>query len=156
MAQESSEIQDTIRRVLERNRFAVLATQRNGQPHASFIAFTPLEGLRFIAFATYRNTLKYKSILEDQRVAILIEDREGDATRRSDQRLVLTALGEAIKTPAEDRQAHIMTHLARHPNLEEFLISPYCELVRVGIHAYQVVSGIDDIRWYRIGKSAAT
>ena len=91
--------------------------------------FTPLEGLRFLAFATYRNTLKYKSILEDQRVAILIEDREGDATRRSDQRLVLTAVGEAIKTPVEDRQAYIMTHLARHPNLEEFLISPDCEFV---------------------------
>ena len=55
-------------------------------------------------------------------MAILIEDRENDATRRSDQRLVLTALGGAILTPAEDRQAHIMTHLARHPNLEEFLI----------------------------------
>jgi len=55
-------------------------------------------------------------------VAILIEDRENDATRRSDQRLVLTALGGAILTPVEDRQAHIMTHLARHPHLEEFLI----------------------------------
>lgn len=156
MTQASSEIQDTIRRVLEQNRLAVLATQRNGQPHTSLIAFTPLEGLRILAFATYRNTRKYKSILEDQRVAIFIEDREGDATRRSDQRLVLTAHGEAIMTPAENRQAHIMTHLARHPNLEEFLTSPDCEFVRVGVHAYQVVSSIDDVRWYRIGKSAGT
>ena len=156
MIQESSEIQDTIRRVLERNRLAVLATQRKGQPHTSLIAFTPLEGLRFIAFATYRSTLKYKSILEDQRVAILIEDREGDATRHADQRLVLTALGEAILMPAEDRQAHLMTHLARHPNLEEFLSSPDCEFVRVCVHAYQVVSSIDDVRWVRIGKPAVT
>ncbi len=74
MTQEHSKIQDTIRRVLERNRLAVLATQRNGQPHASIIAFTPLEGLRFLAFATYRDTLKYKSIQENRRVAILIED----------------------------------------------------------------------------------
>jgi len=150
MAQESSEIQDTIRRVLERNRFAVLSTQFKGQPHASFIAFTPLEGLRFLAFATYRSTLKFKSILEDRRVAILIEDREGDATSGSDLSLVLTAIGEAIDTPAEDRQAHIMAHLARHPNLEKFLISPDCEFVLVAIHSYQVVSSIDDVRWYRI------
>ena len=156
MAQEPSEIQDTIRRVLERNRLAVLATQRNGQPHASLIAFTPLEGLQFLAFATYRYTLKYKSILDDPRVAILIEDREGDATRRSNQRLFLTALGEAIKTPEEDRQAHIVTHLARHPDLERFLSSPDCEFVRVAVHAYQVVSDIDDVRWYAIGESAAT
>lgn len=156
MAQESNEIQDTIRRVLERNRFAVLSTQLNGQPHASFIAFTPLEGLRFLAFATYRSTLKYKSILEDRRVAILIEDREGDATSGEDRSLVLTAIGEAINTPTEDRQAHIMAHLARHPNLEKFLISPDCEFVLVAIHSYQVVSSIDDVRWYRIRKSAAS
>jgi len=156
MAQESSEIQDTIRRVLERNRFAVLSTQLNGQPHASFIAFTPLEGLRFLAFATYRSTLKYKSILEDRRVAILIEDREDDATSGSDGRLVLTAIGEAINTPAEDREAYILTHLARHPNLEKFLISPDCEFVLVAVHSYQVVSSVDDVRWYRLRKSAAS
>ena len=141
MAQEPSEIQKIIQRVLERNRLAVLATQRNGQPHASLMAFTPLEGLRFLAFATYRDTLKYASIREDGRVAIFIEDREGNA-RCSDQHLVLTAVGEAIKTPEEDRQALIVTHLARHPDLERFLSSPDCEFVRVTVHAYQVVSDI--------------
>lgn len=150
MTQESSEIQETIRSVLERNLFAVLATQRNGQPHASLIAFTPLEGLRFLAFATYRDTLKYASIREDQRVAILIEDREDD-DRRSDRRLVVTAVGEAIRMPEEDQQAHIAAHLARHPELERFLSSPDCELVGVAVHAYQVVSSIDDVRWYVIG-----
>ncbi len=154
MAQEPSEIQDTIRRVLEQNRLAVLATQRNGQPHASLIAFTPLEGLRFLAFATYRDTLKYENIRGDRRVALLIEDREG-AARRSNRRLVLTAVGEAIKTPEEDRQACIVTHLARHPDLERFLSSPDCEFVRVAVHAYQVVSDIDDARWYAIGELAA-
>ena len=153
--QEPRKIQDTIRRVLERNRLAVLATQRDGQPHASIIAFTPLEGLRFLVFATYRDTLKYKSIREDRRVAILIEDRAGDA-RRSDRRPVITAVGEVIKTPAEDRQAHIATHLARHPDLERFLSSPDCEFVHVAVHSYQVVNDIDDVRWYAIGESAAT
>jgi len=150
MTQESSEIQETIRSVLERNLFAVLATQRNGQPHASLIAFTPLEGLRFLAFATYRDTLKYASIREDQRVAILIEDREDD-DRRSDRRLVVTAVGEAIRMPEENQQAHIVEHLERHPDLERFLSSPDCELVGVAVHAYQVVSSIDDVQWYAIG-----
>jgi nitroimidazol reductase NimA-like FMN-containing flavoprotein (pyridoxamine 5'-phosphate oxidase superfamily) len=148
---DAKEIQDTIRRVLERNRLAVLATQRNGQPHASLIAFTPLEDLRVLAFATYRDTLKYESIREDRRVAILIEDREGDA-RRSGRRLVLTAVGEAIKTPEADRQAHVVTHLARHPDMERFLGSPDCEFVRVAVHAYQVVRGVDDVRWYATGE----
>ncbi len=153
MTQESAEIQDTIRRVLERNRFAVLATQRNGQPHASLIAFTPLEGLRFLTFATYRDTLKYESIREDRRVAIFIEDREGGAGP-SNPRLVLTAVGEALKTPEEERQAYSMLHLARHPDLERFLSSPDCEFVRVAIHAFQVVSSISDVRWYTLREFA--
>ncbi|MDX9953215.1 MAG: pyridoxamine 5'-phosphate oxidase family protein [Anaerolineae bacterium] len=149
MARQSGEIQDTIRRVLERNRLAVLATQRNGQPHASLIAFTPLAGLRFLAFATYRDTLKYESIREDRRVAIFIEDREGGAGS-SNPRLVLTAVGEALKMPEEERQAYSVLHLARHPDHERFLNSPDCEFIRVAIASYQVVSSISDARWYAV------
>jgi nitroimidazol reductase NimA-like FMN-containing flavoprotein (pyridoxamine 5'-phosphate oxidase superfamily) len=155
MSQEPSDIRDTILRVLERNRLAVLATQRDGQPHASLMAFTPLDGLRFLAFATYRETLKYESIGQDPRVAILVEDRESDP-RYSGQRLVLTALGEAIETPEEARHAHIAKHLTRHPDLQNFLNSPECEFIRVAVHAYQVVGGIDDVQWYEVGESAAT
>lgn len=149
MAQDPGSLEDTIRRVLERNRFAVLATQRDGQPHASLMAFTPLGGLRFLAFATYRDTVKYASIQKDRRVAILIEDRDSDA-RHSSGRLVLTALGEAIETPLDERQAHLATHAARHPDLRSFLTSPECEFIRVAVHAYQVVGGVDDVRWVDI------
>lgn len=154
MTQYPGDLEGTIRRVLERNRLAVLATQRDGQPHASLMAFTPLEGLRFLAFATYRGTLKYESIQQDRRVAVLVEDREGDAGH-SGRRLVLTALVKAIETPEVDRQAYIATHLARHPDLRELLSSPECEFIRVAVHAYQVVSGVDDVRWYEIGEHAA-
>jgi nitroimidazol reductase NimA-like FMN-containing flavoprotein (pyridoxamine 5'-phosphate oxidase superfamily) len=154
MAQDPGDIEGTIRRVLERNRFAVLATQRDGQPHASLMAFTPLEGLRFLAFATYRQTVKYASIQQDRRVAILVEDRDRDV-RHAGGRLVLTALGEAIETPLEERQAHLATHAARHPDLQRFLSSPECEFIRVAVNAYQVVGGVDDVRWYRLAESAA-
>ncbi|TYT75770.1 pyridoxamine 5'-phosphate oxidase family protein [Desulfobotulus mexicanus] len=149
MAKNPGDIDETIRRVLERNRLAVLATQREGQPHASLMAFTPLEGLRFLAFATYRDTLKYESIQQDRRVAILVEDRERDDSQPG-RRIVLTALGEAVETPEEERQANIATHLARHPDLQGFLSSPECEFIRVAVQAYQVVSGVDDVRWYQI------
>jgi nitroimidazol reductase NimA-like FMN-containing flavoprotein (pyridoxamine 5'-phosphate oxidase superfamily) len=146
---EHKDIQEIIRQVLGRNRFAVLATQRSGQPHASLMAFTPLEDLRLLAFATYRDTLKYKSIREDRRVAILIEDRASDGNP-SGRRLILTAQGEAIEIPEEDRQAHVMTYLARHPDLESFLDSPDCEFILVAVSTYQVVGGIDDVQWYAV------
>lgn len=147
--EQPGDLRDTVRRVLDRNRLAVLATQCDGQPHASLMAFTPLQEGELLVFATYRDTLKYESLRKDRRVAILIEDRAGDATS-SGGRLVLTALGEAIEASEDERQARIATHLARHPNLEDFLRSPECELVCVAVHAYQVVGGIEDVRWYKI------
>lgn len=148
-SQEPIGLQNTILRVLERNHHAVLATQRDGQPHASLMAFTPLEGLRFLAFATYRESIKYQSIGQDPRVAILVEDMEIDA-RRSGQRLVLTARGEAVETPEAERHANIAKHLTRHPDLQNFLSTPECVFIRVAVHAYQVVGGIDDVRWYEV------
>jgi hypothetical protein len=141
--------------VLDDNWFAVLATQHAGQPHASLMAFTSVEGLRYLVFATYRDTLKHRNLVEDGRVAVLIGERSIKRTR-AQQGLVLTALGNAIEIPDEERAAAVNALLARHPDLEEFVRSPNCALMRVAVEAYQVVGGIDDVRWYQIEDPSAT
>jgi nitroimidazol reductase NimA-like FMN-containing flavoprotein (pyridoxamine 5'-phosphate oxidase superfamily) len=138
-----------IQSVLHRNRFAVLATHSSGQPHASLMAFSPVRGIRYLVFATYRSTLKYRSLLTDARMALLIDGQNGEGTR-SNRGLVLTALGEAIEIPEADRRAAVCTHLARHPDLKAFLRSPDCALMRVAVVAYEVVGGIDDVQWYQV------
>jgi nitroimidazol reductase NimA-like FMN-containing flavoprotein (pyridoxamine 5'-phosphate oxidase superfamily) len=118
--EEHVDLKDQIQRVLDRNRFAVLATQHAGQPHASLMAFTPMSGVRYLVFATYRGTLKHRNLLEDRRVAVLIDDGDAGGTHPN-RRRVLTALGDAIEIPDEERQAAVSDHLARHPDLEEFV-----------------------------------
>jgi hypothetical protein len=117
------------------------------------MAFTPLSGVRYLLLATYRDTLKHRNLLEDGRVAVLIDDREAEPTPVG-QRLVLTALGNATEVPEDERHAAARAHVSRHPNLEEFLRSPDCTLVRVAVQTYQVVAGIDDVQWYQVPKSA--
>jgi hypothetical protein len=119
------------------------------------MAFTARDGLRHIVFATYRGTLKHQSLLEDGRVALLVDDENDDATQ-SGRRVVLTAIGQAAEVPEEERPAHAAAHLARHPDLEEFLDSPDCVFVLVVVGAYQVVGGIDDVQWYHLNDPAAT
>jgi hypothetical protein len=41
-------------------------------------------------------------------------------------------------------------HLVWHPDLESFVQSADCALVRVTVREYQVVGAIDDVRWWRI------
>ena len=67
--------------MLRASRFAVLATEGNGQPHASLIAITPTQDIRSLLFATYRNTRKYLNISCNSQVAVLIE---GENINRSE------------------------------------------------------------------------
>jgi hypothetical protein len=64
--------------------------------------------------------------------------------------LVLTAHGIATEVPSCDHKAVERVHLARHSNLRTFLASPDCVLLRVVVNSYEVVSGTDDVLWYKV------
>jgi len=135
--------------MLQASRFAVLATEGNGQPHASLIAITPTDDYRSMIFATYRNTRKYLNLAHNSQVAVLIE---GENINRSalQEGFVLTAFGHAHEISPAGHDVTLRAHLDRHPDLELFMQSKECALIRVTVEAYQVVNGIDDATWYPI------
>ena len=140
-----TEIRDFIRQVLSANRFAVLATVSEGKPHSSFVAYTASGDSLQLIFATYRHTRKYANLKQNNQVSMLIEnskDRSTDIT-------VLTATGKAFEVDATDGEALLQTHLRQHPELNDFLLSSECAVFRVDVEAYQLVLGIDDIRWWK-------
>jgi uncharacterized pyridoxamine 5'-phosphate oxidase family protein len=55
-----------IENILKLNKFAVLATESEGQPHVSLIAITPFGSTHQLIFATYRNTLKYRNLAHNR------------------------------------------------------------------------------------------
>ena len=138
---------DEIQHVLDASRFAVMATQHEGQPHASLMAFAPMDGIRYLIVATYRATLKYTSLSKDGRVAVLIDNRNAaDSSAHRD--LVITAHGIASEVPGDERSAVAQVYLARHPDFGTFLASADCALLRVAVNAYEVVGSTDDVLWY--------
>lgn len=113
------------------------------------MAYTPMNGIRYLIVATYRATLKYRSIQEDGRIAILINNRvESDSASQQDR--VLTAHGVATDVPISDRAAAAAAHLDRHPDLGAFLTSPDCSLMRLAISEYEVVGSTEDVLWYKV------
>jgi len=126
--------------------FAVLATQRDGQPHTSLVAITPVDGVRKLLFATYRSTRKYHSLSLDGRVSLFLLDPTAGAFEA--QRTVLSAHGLAAEAPVDRRTALASLHAARHPFLCELLRSEDTALICVDVAAYQLVRGIDDACWY--------
>lgn len=138
--------QEIIGAVLNATGFAVLATESNGQPHTSLIAITPTRDFRQIIFATYRNTLKYRNLSGNNKVALLMEDGNCNSEGLKG-RIVLTVAGHAEEISPEENEELFRAHLKRHPELESFMLSSDCVLIRVIAHLYQVVLGIDDILW---------
>ena len=46
----------------------------------------------------------------------------------------------------------LSVHLKRHPDLVSFLSSEDCALIVVTVEAYQIVQGIDNVRWWPVDK----
>lgn len=135
--------------IFKNSRFAVLATEAEGQPHASLIAVTPMEDFRKLIFATYRNTRKYNNLVKNSKVAVLVEsidiNRAGHYTS-----FVLTAFGHAEEIENLGEKIVFDAHLERHPELLSFLQSEQCTFVQIKVNTYQVVRGIDDVEWWTI------
>jgi uncharacterized pyridoxamine 5'-phosphate oxidase family protein len=132
--------------ILKLNKLAVLATESRGQPHLSLIAITPLGNFRQLIFATYRNTLKYRNLANNSKVAVLIENRDANINDHQ-KSIVLTIIGHTEEISIEENEAAYQSHLKRHPEMESFMQSSDCVLIRIIAQSFQIVHGIDDIRW---------
>jgi len=136
-----------IERVLAANPFAVLATLSDRQPHASLVAFTPVEGIRSLVFATYRSTRKFRGLRSNGRVALFIGGQGTATSGDASEPRLLTAHGLALEVTSDKRAALSAAHLQRHPDLAAFLASPEAAMIRVQVTAYQLVGSIEDVRW---------
>jgi hypothetical protein len=79
-------------------------------------------------------------------VAVLVEGEHVN-TKGLKESVVLTIIGHTQEINIEENEAAFQAHLKQHPELESFMHSPDCALIRVIAQSYQVVLGIDDIRW---------
>jgi len=138
-----------IQRILDAHRFAVLATQRDGQPHTSLVAFTPSNGIRQLVFATYRSTRKFRSLLASNRVSLLIGGQSPKPHEHCEGS-VLTAHGMASVVLSGEKETLLREHRMRHPDLGVFLSSPEVAVISVVVTAYQLVGGIEDVRWFQL------
>jgi len=142
-------IREYVAEALQSNRLAVLATEGEGQPHASLIAITPFKGFRQLIFATYRNTRKFRNLTKNAKVAVLIEGKNEEKPGIQNG-FVITAYGvvEEINISANDTV--LQAHLYKYPELLNFTKESDCALMLVKVESYQVVQGIDNVAWLSV------
>jgi len=143
------QIRKYIEDILQTCRLAVLATEAHGQPHASLIAITPVQGFRQMIFATYRNTRKFENILHNGKVAVLIQGEDIDSSSQQ-KGFALTAFGHAQELWKSELEDAVHAHLERHPDLLSFMNSGNFAVIGIKVETYQVVRGIDDVIWWPV------
>lgn len=128
-----------IDRLLHAQLQGVLATQQQAQPYTSLMAFAHTPDLRYLVFATYRDTQKHANLLLNSAVSFLIDDRSNDPADYQ-HAVAISVCGCAQAIPAAEHADFLAIYLDKHPTLRDFVSSPDCALLRVAVSCYRVVS----------------
>jgi hypothetical protein len=120
-------------------RLGVLATEGNGVPHTSLVAFACTEDLRKVSFGTTRASRKYTNILENPSVSMLIDDRRNDVNDFKDA-VAVTIRKKAREPSGEERDSLIGEYMERHSYLGDFASSPTIAFMVIDVEAYNLVS----------------
>lgn len=141
---EKNEIRELLGDLFTRQSLAVLATQAPHGPYTTLVGFFATEDLRRIYFVTSRSTRKYAALKSNPRVSMLIDSR---TNRTSDFRdaVAVTALGEAREADKDGEKHTVDLYIAKHPHLEDFVMSPTCALIRVEVEKYIIVTRFQQV-----------
>ncbi len=137
-------LESIVKSLFESQRFAVLATDDQGQPHTSLMAFAASDDLKQLIVATKRGTRKYANLKSNRRVALLVDNRANEASDVH-KAVAVTVVGQAQEIDGDEGARLSELYLDRHPYLTEFTRSPACALVQVQVESYQIVTQISKI-----------
>jgi nitroimidazol reductase NimA-like FMN-containing flavoprotein (pyridoxamine 5'-phosphate oxidase superfamily) len=139
-------VPDRLRVLNKTQPHAVLATDSDGQPYTSLIAYALTTDIKGVIFITPKSTRKYKNILKNKKVALLIDTRS-NTTRDYMSAECVTILGKAYPVrKGKKRTEFSEIFLKKHPKFREIIDSPETVLVLIkiikGIHVtrFQSVS----------------
>lgn len=143
--QDIHQLKVTIKQMLDSQRLAVLATQGEGRPYGSLVAFAATEDMRNLLFATTRATRKYANLLKKRGVTLVIDTRTNQTADFADAAAV-TVLGDVEEIADHERQGLARIYLDKHPYLTEFVESPTTALLRVDVKTYIMVNRFQNVQ----------
>ena len=134
---------DKIKFLLESQILGVIATDMKGHPYVNLVAFASTKDLKNIIFATSKNTTKYKNIIQNAKISVLIDNRQNTPSD-FEKSVSLTAFGEAEEITM-NKTFYKELFLNKHPNLMRFVDLSDCALVKIQVDRYQYVTKFQNI-----------
>jgi nitroimidazol reductase NimA-like FMN-containing flavoprotein (pyridoxamine 5'-phosphate oxidase superfamily) len=136
---------ELMKKLAKEKDICVLATVSGENPHCSLMAYTTDDDCSEIYMATHRGTKKFKNLLENPSVSLLIDTREEHKGSRRPEAKAMTVSGafQRLQNPQKEAWARARL-LDRHPHLREFLAHPDAEVICVKIRSFLLLDGLTD------------
>jgi len=142
---------DRMKKLAKENDICVLATVSGGKPHCSLMAYTTDDDCSEVYMATHRATKKFKNLMENPSVSLLVDTREEHRGSHGPDAKAMTISGVFEKL--EDHQKEVWARarlLSRHPHLKEFLDHPDAEVICIKIRSFLLLDGLTDAHFEEI------
>ncbi len=137
--------------LLKKQLFGVLGTSRRGHAYTSLVAFAANDDADCIYFATTRATRKYHNLTEDERVALLIDNR-ADQSMALYEAAAITAYGAAKEVARSEQEAASSIYSTKHPQLKAFIAAPTTALFKITVEEYHLVQRFQNVTEFRMKK----
>jgi nitroimidazol reductase NimA-like FMN-containing flavoprotein (pyridoxamine 5'-phosphate oxidase superfamily) len=142
---------ELMKKLAKEKDICVLATVLGEKPHCSLMAYTTDDDCSEIYMATYRNTKKFKNLLENPSVSLLIDTREEHKGSHRPDAKAMTVTGAFERLEDSQEKAQVRAKLlTRHPHLKEFLDHPDTEVFGIKIHSFLLLDGLTDAHFEEI------
>lgn len=138
---------DQVKDVLQDNTLCVLCTATRGNPHCSLMTYTLGDTLRMVYMVSLRDSRKYKNLLENPNVSLLVDNRQG-LRFPSEDRVVSITFEGVFQHLDEDESARVSSRLANaHRELDEILRNPDCVIFGIRLTTFLMLNGpVDSLK----------
>jgi nitroimidazol reductase NimA-like FMN-containing flavoprotein (pyridoxamine 5'-phosphate oxidase superfamily) len=129
----------------------VMATVSRGTPHCSLMTYVCDDECQEIYMITQKNTQKYKNLLENPTVSLLIDSREEHtgSSRRNAKAMTISGTFHKIENNSEKKEAGNRL-LERHPHLEVFFDDPDTEVFCVSVSSFLLLDGLKEAYFEKV------
>jgi len=129
----------------------VLATVFEGRPHCSLMAYAADDACREIYMATTRTTSKFRNLLSNPHVSLLIDTRVEHRGEIRPEAKALTVSGEVRPIQDKAERAAVEARLtAAHPYLKEFMTHEDAVVFCVRVTSFLLLEGISNASYEEV------
>lgn len=134
---------DRMLALLRKQNMCVLATCDEDKPYCSLMAYVTDDEGRTVYMVTLENSRKYRNLVRNSNVSLLVDTRAFDASSDRGAIQALTVLGTCSTVTDEATRARMLERITSvHPHTAELTRQPDVRLLAVCVHGLLLLDGV--------------